>query len=139
MPQTKDWITLVSQFKNQTLPKTEWNHKMHLVVALWCLLEHKDIHRALCHLRSGIILYNHSVGIQNTESCGYHETITVFWVKKIQVFIESQNSTNFNALVEKLVNAYFADKDYILSFYKKETLKSSEARCLYITPDKEDV
>jgi hypothetical protein len=133
--QVKDWITLVSQFKSHTLPKTEWTHEAHLVIALWHLFEYKNTHSTLCHLRAGIILHNHSVGIQNTESRGYHETITVFWLKQIKEFVESEGSEDFTVLVERLLKKIpFTRKDYILQFYTRETLKSSEARCFYVAP-----
>ena len=136
MIQTQDWINLISQFRSQMLPKSLWTHEAHLVVALWHLLEYRNINNALCYLRSGIILHNYSVGIPNTESRGYHETITIFWLKEINKFIESQNnSRDFETLVEKLLkNTPFTQKDYILRFYGKEVLKSAEARGFYIPP-----
>lgn len=130
-----DWMRVVSQFKSQTLLKTEWTHQAHLVVALWYVLEYRKIHSTLCHLRSGIILHNHSVGTQNTDSSGHHETITVFWVKKIKEFIDNEGSKEFTLLVEKLLrDTPFTQKKYILKFYKKEVLKSPEARCFYRVP-----
>ncbi len=135
MLETTNWANVVSQFKNQTLPKTEWTHQAHLVVALWHLLEYKNLHSALCYLRSGIILHNYSAGIQNTDSSGYHETITVFWLKRIKDFIDNEPSKDFDTLVEKLLIEHtFTQKEYILKFYAKEVLRSSEARCFYVLP-----
>jgi len=132
----KDWLGVVARFRNQTLPKSEWTHEAHLVVALWHLLEYSDVYSALCQLRAGIILHNHSVGIKNTESSGYHETITVFWVNQIKEFISGQPSKDFDILVQKLLqDTPFAQKDYILRFYAKEILKSKEARGLYVAPE----
>ncbi len=128
MQQTTDWMTIILQFKSQTLPKAEWTHQAHLVVALWHLLEYKELYSTLCHLRSGIILYNHSVGRQNTASSGYHETTTVFWIKKIKEFIDNESSKDFNTLAEKLLrDTPFTQKEHILKFYNKEILKSAEA------------
>ncbi len=135
MIQPKNWTTVISEFKNQTLPKIEWTHQAHIVVALWHLLEYKEFHNTLCHLRSNIILYNHSVGTLNTGSSGYHETTTVFWVKKIKEFVDNEGSNDFDILVEKLLrDTPFTQKEYILNFYKKEVLKSPEARCFYQFP-----
>ena len=132
----KDWLGVVARFRNQTLPKSEWTHEAHLVVALWHLLKFGDVHSALCQLRAGIILHNHSVGTKNTESSGYHETITVFWVKQVKEFIEGQASRDFNTLTQKLLqDTPFTQKDYILRFYAKEVLKSKEARGLYVAPE----
>ena len=131
----KDWSNLVSQFRSQLLPKPEWTHEAHLIVALWHLLEYGDIYSALCHLRAGIILNNSSIGIRNTETSGYHETITVFWVRQIKEFIDSQNSRDFNFFAQKLLeDTPFTQKDYILQFYNKETLKSSMARGFCVVP-----
>jgi hypothetical protein len=130
----KDWITLVSEFRDLALPKSAWTHEMHLVVALWYLLKYKDIHSALCYLRANIVLYNHSVGIQNTALSGYHETITVFWVIQLKGFLDSESSTEFAVLVKKLLNSHLIRKDYIFRFYRKELLKSPRARGFYVIP-----
>ncbi len=133
MLETKDWMKIILQFQNQSLPKEEWTHEVHLVVALWHLLEYKEVYSTLCHLRPGIILHNHSVGTQNTDSSGYHETTTVFWVKKIKEFIDNETTRDFNTLVEKLLkDTPFTQKEYILQSYTKEVLKSVEARCFYV-------
>jgi len=132
----KDWLSVVARFRSQTLPKSEWTHEAHLVVALWHLLEYGDVHSAICQLRAGIILHNHSVGTKNTETSGYHETITVFWVIQIKEFVESQTSKDFSTLAQKLLqDTPFTQKDYILQFYAKEVLKSKEARGLYVAPE----
>ena len=106
----------------------------HLVVALWHLLEYGDVHSALCQLRAGIILHNHSVGTKNTGSSGYHETITVFWVKQVDGLIENEYSRDFNTLAEKLLKTPLVQKDYILQFYRKEVLKSPKARGHFVAP-----
>lgn len=130
-----NWQNLVSRFRTQTLPKVEWTHTAHLVVALWHLLEYGDVERALCYLRPGIILFNHSVGMVNTDVRGYHETITVFWAKQIHGLIERADSQDFDVLVEALLaETVFFEKDYILRFYAKETLKTSQARGMYVPP-----
>ncbi len=137
MTEVKDWDVLVSQFRSQSLQKSDWTHEAHLVVALWHLLEYKDFHSTLCHLRTGIILQNHSVGIQNTESRGYHETITVFWTKELEKFLQNETSRDFLILAEKLLTeTAFTEKEYVFQFYDKETLKSVRARATHVPPIK---
>ena len=131
----ENWLQLVDRFRNQTLSKSAWTHEAHLIVALWHLLKYPDPESALCHLRAGIILHNHSIGIRNTESSGYHETITVFWVKQLNEFINEQNSREFEVLVSKIFGTPFLKKEYVLRFYRRETLKSTKARGRYIPPD----
>ncbi len=130
-----NWNDLVSRFRNQTLQKSEWTHAAHLVVALWHLLEYESIEQALCYLRPGIILFNHSVGIMNTDGRGYHETITVFWTKQVYAFIQRRESRAFDVLAEELLaETAFFDKDFILHFYSREALKTPRARGSYVSP-----
>ena len=128
-----DWTDLVHRFNEQTLRKEEWTHEAHLVTGLWHLLEYKKIERAMCYLRPRIIIRNHRVGVPNTDSRGYHETITVFWLRRLQIFIQERQSRDFNELVGTLLNeADFFLKDYILRFYCKDILMSPRARGMYI-------
>lgn len=85
-----NWENVVSRFRNQALTKEEWTHAAHLVVALWHLLEYGDIEHALCFLRPGIILSNRSMGITNSDTRGYHETITVFWSRNSMTSFEGK-------------------------------------------------
>ncbi len=130
-----DWNDLVARFNNQTLAKEEWTHTAHLVAALWHILEYGDVERALCYLKPRIILRNYMVGTKNTDMGGYHETITVFWLQQVYAFVQRRPSRDFNVLVGELLDeASFFEKDYILGFYLRETLKTPRARGMYIAP-----
>jgi hypothetical protein len=58
-----------------TLPKIEWTHAAHFAAALWFLARHPklDLPRELPNI---IRAYNDVIGVPNTDSSGYHETIT---------------------------------------------------------------
>ena len=132
---TIDWNDLVARFNNQALAKEEWTHAAHLVTALWHILEYGDVECALCYLKPRIILRNYTVGTKNTDMGGYHETITVFWLKQVYAFVQRRTSRDFNVLVGELLDeAFFFEKEYILGFYSRETLRSPRARGMYITP-----
>jgi len=128
-----DWLDLVGRFNDQTLRKEEWTHNAHLVVGLWHMLEYGSIEHALCFLRPSIIIRNHRVGTENSDSRGYHETITVFWLHEMQAFIQRMESRVFHQLVDQLLDVVkFRRKDYILSFYTREVLMSPSARGMYV-------
>lgn len=130
-----DWNDLVARFNNQTLAKEEWTHAAHLVTALWHILEYGDVERALCYLKPRIILRNYMVGTKNTDTSGYHETITVFWLQRVHAFVQRRASRDFNVLVDELLNeASFFEKDLIFGFYPRETLRSPRARGMYLAP-----
>ena len=89
-----------------TLPKAEWTHEAHLKVGLWhCLRYSAD--ESLNLLRERISKYNISTGVQNTESSGYHETITRFYVWQIGYFLhETAHNRSIDALADELIQRY---------------------------------
>ena len=70
------WLDdLAGRFQGCAVPAKEWTHAAHLVVGLW------HVHRygamdALVRLRAGIRRLNESHGGVNSNTNGYHETIT---------------------------------------------------------------
>ena len=67
---------LATRFRACTLPRSEWTHAAHFAVALWLLRHHPDLANAE-GMAPMIRAYNDSVGTPNTDSSGYHHTITV--------------------------------------------------------------
>jgi len=67
----------VRAFENATIPKSQWDHRAHIVVAAY-YAEQYGLASTLEKLRTGISVLNSKHGIDNTATSGYHETITVF-------------------------------------------------------------
>lgn len=125
---------LVSGFLDLTLPKAEWTHHAHLRVGLWHLLHHPEA-EALALLRVRISHYNESVGGQNTDTSGYHETITRFYVRVIAAFVARVDREQpLDELAEELI-AEHGDKELPLRWYTKERLFSVAARLGWVEPD----
>jgi hypothetical protein len=137
---TQDHIhRIVTGFEGGTLPKEEWTHEAHLIMALYYVLN-LDANAVLSHIRSGIIRYNESVGTANTATSGYHETLTVFYVQEVLRFLEHTDRTQPIAiLAQELLASETAERSYPLRFYTKERLFSSEARAMYVAPDSEHI
>ena len=83
---------LATAFHERTLPKAEWTHHAHLKVGMWTLLRFPS-DESLNRLRVAIRSYNESVGGINSESAGYHETITAFYVWLIDRFLSNIDRT----------------------------------------------
>jgi len=58
-----------------SLPKIEWTHAAHFAAAFW-LLRRSGTHAAR-DMPKLIRAYNAATGVPNTDSSGYHETITL--------------------------------------------------------------
>jgi len=131
---TEEILALVRRFEDCTLPREEWTHAAHLTVALWHLLQF-DWPEAVAHVRRGIKRYNAAHGILTTPTGGYHETLTLFWLRTVRRFLEAERN-EARALVH-LANELIAtaDKGLPLTLYTRERLFSPEARAGWVEPD----
>ncbi|MDJ0616418.1 MAG: hypothetical protein QNJ63_06650 [Calothrix sp. MO_192.B10] len=125
---------LVEAFISCTLPKSEWTHHTHLRVGLWHLL-HYPQDESIQKLRQSIKKYNIACGIENTESQGYHETITLFYIWLINKFIQQADfSQPIDFLADELINRY-GDKSLPFRYYSRDRLMSKAARLDWVEPD----
>lgn len=125
---------LAEEFCDRTLPKEEWTHEAHLRVGLWHLLHYSPT-EAMSRLRDGIRQYNVVCGVANTDTSGYHETITQFYVTVIAHFLEGQDSSRpVEQLAADLLKTY-GDRHLLFIYYSKERLMSKQARRQWIEPD----
>jgi hypothetical protein len=126
---------IVEGFRNRTLPAPRWTHQAHLTVGLWHVLNRpSDV--VLDEIRRGIIAYNVAVGTPNSDSRGYHETITAFYVWAIRAYL--RNAAAGPTLVEVtngLLASPYAQKSYPFDFYSRERLLSVAARRAWLDPD----
>jgi hypothetical protein len=119
---------------DRTLPKAEWTHEAHLRAGLWHVLHHGPF-VALDLLRERISAYNESVGTPNSDSSGYHETITRFYVVVIDRFLSTADrSLDLDALAVQLIAAY-GDRRLPLHHYSEKRLFSTVARRAWVEPD----
>ncbi len=125
---------LAQRFLDRALPKAEWTHEAHLRVGLWHVLLHGP-EESLVLLRERIRRYNESVGIANSDTSGYHETITRFYLDRIARFVAAADrALPIDALADALV-AQLADKALPFAFYTRQRLESVEARWQWVEPD----
>jgi hypothetical protein len=119
---------------DRTLPKAEWTHEAHLRAGLWHVLRH-GAPAALHLLRERISRYNESVGTPNTESSGYHETLTRFYVTVIARFLAAHDrSLPVDDLATRLI-ADYGDRRLALRCYSESRLFSPVARRSWVEPD----
>jgi hypothetical protein len=131
---TEDILSLVRAFDDCTLPRERWTHAAHLTVALWHILQY-DWPEAVSRVRAGILRYNAAHGIRTTPTGGYHETLTLFWMRRVRAFLE-EGRNEARSLVN-LANelAASADRELPLRHYTRERLFSTEARASWVEPD----
>jgi hypothetical protein len=131
---SEEMFELLRRFEDCTLPREGWTHAAHLTVALWHLLQY-DWPEAVARVRAGIKRYNAAHGIRTTPTGGYHETLTIFWLRAVRAYLDAERN-EARALVH-LANELAAthDKGLPLSYYTRDRLFSPEARAAWVEPD----
>ena len=131
----RDVYALVKAFEERTITKSEWTHQAHLTVGLYYL---RTLPFAVAKnvMRDGIQWLNDRHGTPNTDTNGYHETLTVFWLKQIWNFLDEHHDVrNLETLANELIER-LDDLDLPLKYYSRESLFSAEARRDYLPPDR---
>ena len=119
----------------RTLPRVEWTHEAHLAATTYLLTRRPDID--VDQALPGIIrAFNESVGGVNSDTEGYHETITRVFLRGSRLFLAATDPKKpFHELVNELLLSPMGRRDWPLRFYSRERLFSVEARRQLVMPD----
>jgi hypothetical protein len=117
------------------LSRAEWTHEAHLAATTYLLLRRRDID--LDKELPGLIRrFNESVGGVNSDTEGYHETITRMFLHGVRLFLgEADPREPLHDLVNELLLSPMGRRDWPLRFYSPKRLFSVEARRDFIPPD----
>ena len=117
------------------LPRAEWTHEAHLAATAYLLLRHPEID-VDAELPGLIRRYNESVGGVNSETEGYHETITRTFLHGVRLFlVEADTSEPLHDLVNDLLLSPMGRRDWPFRFYSRDRLFSVDARRDFVPPD----
>ena len=119
----------------RSLPRDEWTHEAHLAATTYLLTHRSDVDLDT-ELRDIIRRYNESVGGVNSDTEGYHETITRSFLHGVRLFLaEADRDAALHELVNALLRSPMGSRDWPLRFYSRERLFSVEARRNFVAPD----
>jgi hypothetical protein len=119
----------------RTLPRADWTHEAHLAATAWLILERPDITPER-DLPAIIRAYNESVGGVNSDSEGYHETITQVSIRGVRrALARTDPALPMARKVNGLLEAEEGRRDWPLCFYSAELLFSKAARLGWVEPD----
>ncbi|QIK96175.1 hypothetical protein G7076_06680 [Sphingomonas sp. HDW15A] len=120
---------------SRTLPRSEWTHEAHLAATTYLLLKRPEIDLDT-ELPGLIRRYNESVGGVNSDTEGYHDTITRAYLYGIRLFLnEADPSAPIHELVNELLHSPMGKRDWPLRFWSRERLFSVDARRSFVHPD----
>lgn len=120
---------LVRAFETCEIHPAEFKHYQHLAVALW-YVRNFPYEQASKKMRHGIQRLAAAYG-----KTGYHETITLFWLKVVHDFYAAvQTDQPLFEIANKLASKYGV-KNLIADYYSEERIASAEAKHGWVEPD----
>lgn len=125
---------LIQAFENCTLPRSEWTHQAHLIVALWYLTHYSELEATNC-IRVRIQHYNLNIGIKTTIDSGYHETLTLFWVRIVCLYLATEGANSSLVDLANNLIQHCGKPSLPLEYYSRDRLMSWEARNSWVEPD----
>jgi hypothetical protein len=121
-------------FLDRTLPKSSWTHAAHFATTLWLISCRNDLEpaRDLPHL---IRSYNAATGGANTDTEGYHETITQASIRAARAFRAANPASSLFLVCNALMKSPLGEPDWLLTYWSRERLFSVQARRSWLDPD----
>ena len=111
-----------------SLPKSEWTHEAHVAVCT-ALVRRAGEDRALRLLSRIIPRLNRVHGTPNTDTSGYHATITEYYVRAVGALVAA-------GLDRRAIASHpSTGREAPLRHWHRETLFSAPARRHWIAPD----
>ncbi|WP_336968984.1 hypothetical protein [Sphingobium aromaticiconvertens] len=137
---TDDEIDRIARaFCARTLPKAEWTHAAHFATALWLILTRADI-LVERDMPAMIRSYNEAVGGVNSDTAGYHETITQASLHMTRrVLAGVPDGIMPCAALMLLLASPLGDKDWPYAYWTRERLMSKDARRAWVAPVLQDL
>lgn len=117
----------------RSLPKREWTHCGHFAAALWLLRHHPE---RVPEMPALICAYNAASGTPNTDSGGYHETITLASLRAGAALLAAHPAElPLHELIDSLMESALGRSDWPLAYWSRERLFSVAARRAWLEPD----
>jgi hypothetical protein len=118
---------------DRSLPKAEWTHAAHFAAAFW-LLRHSALH-AETDMPKIIRAYNEATGVMNTDTTGYHETITLASLRAARAWLVARPHAPLHKSLNQLLASAYGRSNWLLTYWSKPVLLSVSARRAWVEPD----
>lgn len=96
----KDILDIAHGLRDRTLPKPEWTHNAHFAAAVWLI--RSPLYDAERDMPAMIRRYNLACGVANTDTEGYHETITLASIRMASHALKGPLPSSFRTHRQRL-------------------------------------
>lgn len=125
--------TLVERLEQCRLAPEEFGHRNHLAAGMAYLHVSGSVDEALARLRGTLLRY-----IAHLGKTGYHETLTRFWLLRLEELRLEHAGKPLHRLCEIAADD-LRDKDLVYAYYDRERLMSDEAKAGWVEPSRHPI
>jgi len=118
---------------DRSLPKSEWTHAGHFAAACW-LLRQPEVNVAR-DMPGLIRAYNEATGVPNTDTGGYHETITFASLRAACAWLARRPRAPLHEALNELLVSEYGRSEWLLKYWSRAVLFSVAARRGWVGPD----
>jgi hypothetical protein len=140
---------------DRTLPKAEWTHAAHFAAAFWLgrhlvatpdagpgmpsvgnslAVRHPHMH-AFREMPRLIRAYNEATGVANTDTSGYHETVTMASLRATLHWLSDRPERPLHESLNELLASEYGSSGWLLTHWSRPLLFSVVARRTWVEPD----
>jgi hypothetical protein len=135
---------LLRAFEDGTVSPSEWDHRAHVTTA-YLLMRRCDLSEAVARMRAGLLQLAAKHQIPHALDRGYHETITIAWMRIVAALISSHEDGDTSDAEEAseddgskaflTKNSFLLDKSLLRLYYTRGRLFTVEAKQAFVAPD----
>lgn len=125
--------TFLREFETGRLPKEQWHHQQHIMVAYLYLCRY-PFQVAMDRMRERIKALNAAHQVPEHQTSGYHETMTQAWMRLVAATLKQYGPAE-SAEAFYLEHPELAGKKVLRLFYSREQIMSLQAKGEYVEPD----
>ncbi|MBE9606539.1 hypothetical protein IAI18_16870 [Acetobacteraceae bacterium H6797] len=120
---------------DRSLPKPEWTHAAHLAAAAWLLCRRPKFVPER-DMPAIIRAYNEATGVPNSDTRGYHETITFASLRAVRAFLDARDTDEpLHLALNALIASPYGSKRWVLEHWSEGVIFTPEARRRWVEPD----
>lgn len=132
---TDELMQLLAEYERGTLPPERWDHPAYLAVAIGYLRRLPEGEATEAFI-AGLLRYHRLNGIEMTESGGYNETLTLFWLTVAQRFLlDADPRASLLQLTNDFIALYGHRPQFAFEYYSPARIWSWRARQSWVEPD----
>lgn len=120
---------------DRTLPKSEWTHAGHFAAALWLCRHRRELTEG-DEVRTLISRYNDATKTVNTDTGGYHHTITLASMRGAADYLAGYpENAPLHVVHSALMSSQYGGPAWLFAYWSREVLFSVPARRGWVEPD----